>query len=117
MLCVLKIITFRFTLNYNISFYNSLTFRFGGLSTYLEQLNVLLNPVKKELLNPVKTEKPTAADRASNSDVMLYMEQQMAKVETFCKQQAAQSSGINLLHYNDLLRQIKVIRERRETAK
>nr|DAX16941.1 MAG TPA: hypothetical protein [Caudoviricetes sp.] len=29
--CVLKIITFRFTLNYNISFYNSLTFRFGGL--------------------------------------------------------------------------------------
>jgi len=85
--------------------------------TYLEQLNVLLNPVKKELLNPVKTEKPTAADRASNSDVMLYMEQQMAKVETFCKQQAAQSSGINLLHYNDLLRQIKVIRERRETAK
>ena len=85
--------------------------------TYLEQLNVLLNPVKKELLNPVKTEKPTAADRASNSDVMLYMEQQMAKVETFCKQQAAQSSGINLLHYNDLLRQIKLIRERRETAK
>lgn len=85
--------------------------------TYLEQLNVLLNPVKKELLNPVKTEKPTAADRASNSDVVLYMEQQMAKVETFCKQQAAQSSGINLLHYNDLLRQIKLIRERRETAK
>ena len=30
--CVLKIITFRFTLNYNISFYNSLTFRFGGLN-------------------------------------------------------------------------------------
>ena len=30
--CVLKIITFRFTLNYNISFYNSLTFRFGGLT-------------------------------------------------------------------------------------
>ena len=36
--CVLKIITFRFTLNYNISFYNSLTFRFGGLKSELKKL-------------------------------------------------------------------------------
>lgn len=36
--CVLKIITFRFTLNYNISFYNSLTFRFGGLIKVVYEL-------------------------------------------------------------------------------
>lgn len=38
-MCVLKIITFRFTLNYNISFYNSLTFRFGGL-IWKQKLNI-----------------------------------------------------------------------------
>ena len=35
---------------------------------YVEQIN--------NLLNPVKTDKPTAADRASNSDIMLYLMQQ-----------------------------------------
>lgn len=30
--CVLKIITFRFTLKHHFSFYNSLTFRFGGFN-------------------------------------------------------------------------------------
>nr|DAX93661.1 MAG TPA: hypothetical protein [Caudoviricetes sp.] len=40
--CVLKIITFRFTLNYNISFYNSLTFRFGGLTNQpLKPIHIL----------------------------------------------------------------------------
>ena len=76
---------------------------------YVEQIN--------NLLNPVKTDKPTAADRASNSDIMLYLMQQLDTIEQFCKTQAAQSEGINLLHYNDLLRQIKLIRERRVTVK
>ena len=76
---------------------------------YVEQIN--------HLLNPVKTDKPTAADRASNSDIMLYLMQQLDTIEQFCKAQAAQSEGINLLHYNDLLRQIKLIRERRVTVK
>ena len=51
--CVLKIITFRFTLNYNISFYNSLTFRFGGLSDKLREKGYLFFFVidKDKLLN------------------------------------------------------------------
>ena len=48
---------------------------------------------------------------------MLYLMQHLDTVEQFCKAQAAQSEGINLLHYNDLLRQIKLIRERRVTVK
>ena len=76
---------------------------------YVDQLNTLLNPVPKD--------KASAADRASNSDIMLYLMQQLDTVEQFCKAQAAQSEGINLLHYNDLLRQIKLIRERRVTVK
>ena len=76
---------------------------------YVEQLDSLLNPVKKE--------KPTPADRANSSDAMLYMEQHLAKIEAFCKAQAAQSKDIDLLHYNDLLRQLKLIRERRVVVK
>lgn len=76
---------------------------------YVDQLNTLLNPVPKD--------KASVADRASNSDIMLYLMQQLDTVEQFCKAQAAQSEGINLLHYNDLLRQIKLIRERRVTVK
>ncbi|WP_314666182.1 zinc-dependent metalloprotease [Prevotella aurantiaca] len=76
---------------------------------YVEQLDSLLNPAKKE--------KPTPADRANSSDAMLYMEQHLAKIEAFCKAQAAQSKDIDLLHYNDLLRQLKLIRERRVVVK
>lgn len=76
---------------------------------YVEQLDNLLNPAKKE--------KPTAADRANTSDAMLYVEQHLAKIEDFCKAQAAQSKDIDLLHYNDLLRQLKLIRERRVVVK
>lgn len=76
---------------------------------YVEQLDSLLNPAKKERLTP--------ADRANSSDAMLYMEQHLAKIEAFCKAQAAQSKDIDLLHYNDLLRQLKLIRERRVVVK
>lgn len=76
---------------------------------YVEQLDSLLNPAKKE--------KPTPADRANSSDAMLYMEQHLTKIEAFCKAQAAQSKDIDLLHYNDLLRQLKLIRERRVVVK
>lgn len=76
---------------------------------YVEQLDSLLNPAKKE--------KPTPADHANSSDAMLYMEQHLAKIEAFCKAQAAQSKDIDLLHYNDLLRQLKLIRERRVVVK
>jgi hypothetical protein len=76
---------------------------------YVEQLDSLLNPAKKE--------KPTPADRANSSDAMLYMVQHLAKIEAFCKAQAAQSKDIDLLHYNDLLRQLKLIRERRVVVK
>ena len=77
--------------------------------TYVEQLNAILNPVK--------TEKAGTADRIQSSDVLLYAEQQLDTIEKFCKIQAAHSTGINLMHYNDLLRQLKLIRERRVTVK
>ena len=77
--------------------------------TYVEQLNAILNPVK--------TEKAGAADRIQSSDVLLYAEQQLDTIEKFCKTQATHSTGINLMHYNDLLRQLKLIRERRVTVK
>ncbi|WP_455075224.1 zinc-dependent metalloprotease [Prevotella fusca] len=77
--------------------------------SYVDQMNCLLNPIQKE--------KPTAADRANSSDIMLYLMQHLDTVEQFCKAQAMQSEGIDLLHYNDLLRQIKLIRERRVTVK
>ena len=41
----------------------------------------------------------------------------LQKVEDFCKQQAQVESGINKLHYEDLLREIKLIRDRRTTVK
>lgn len=63
-MCVLKIITFRFTLNYNISFYNSLTFRFGGLITSLKRPHIVvtwkesvrksLGDIKVEVDNPAR---------------------------------------------------------------
>ncbi|MCR5077094.1 MAG: zinc-dependent metalloprotease [Prevotella sp.] len=76
---------------------------------YVDQLNTLLNPVQKD--------KPSASDRAGQSDVMLYIGQQLDRIEQFCTAQAAVSKGIDLLHYNDLLRQLKLIRERRVTVR
>ncbi len=78
---------------------------------YVQLLNGLLNPTEADLKG--------ATGRLYNTDATLYLVQHLQKVEDFCKAQAADldSSDINALHYNDLLRELKLIRERRTTVK
>lgn len=76
---------------------------------YLENINSLLNPTEKD--------KAGINARANNSDIQLYVEQHLDRVERFCQAQAATASGIDKLHYADLLRQIKLIKEERVTVK
>lgn len=76
---------------------------------YLENINSLLNPTDKD--------KAGINARANNSDVQLYVEQHLDRMERFCQAQAATASGIDKLHYADLLRQIKLIKEERVTVK
>jgi len=48
---------------------------------------------------------------------MLYVMQHLQQIEDYCRQQQAQATGINALHFEDLLREVKLIRERRTTVK
>ena len=77
---------------------------------YVQNLDNLLNPSETELKN-------TTTRRYYNNDATLYALQHLDQVEAFCTQQQSAASGINLLHYQDLLRQVKLIRERRTTVK
>ena len=77
--------------------------------SYVQNLNSLLNPSEADLKG--------AMSRNYNSDAMLYVLQNLQKVETYCQQQMKASEGINALHFEDLLREIKLIRERRTTVK
>ena len=76
---------------------------------YVQNLNSLLNPTEADLKGVL--------GRNYNSDAMLYVEQHVKQVEDYCQQQAKSSSDINALHYQDLLRQLKLLRERRTTVK
>jgi hypothetical protein len=68
------------------------------------------------LLNP--DEKTRKSDNAYyNSDAILYASQNLDKVDTYVRLQAAKAIGINKIHYNDILRQIKLIRERQTNIK
>ena len=77
--------------------------------SYVQNLNTLLNPSATDLKG--------AMGQSYNSDAMLYVLQNLKKVEDFCQQQMKSSDGINALHYEDLLREIKLIRDRRTTVK
>ena len=77
--------------------------------SYVQNLNSLLNPSEADLKG--------AMSRSYNSDAMLYVLQNLQKVETYCQQQMKASEGINALHFEDLLREIKLIRKRRTTVK
>lgn len=77
--------------------------------SYVQNLNSLLNPSEAELKG--------AMSRSYNSDAILYVLQNLQKVDTYCQQQIKASEGINALHFEDLLREIKLIRERRTTVK
>ena len=67
------------------------------------------------ILNPNTQEKGTANTTALRSDALLYAEQHLDQVEASLK--AQQSTGINARHYQNLLLQIKKIREKYESGK
>ena len=72
---------------------------------YVSQLNKLLNP----------GENPSYNNRLDSNDAMLYLQKHLNSVEEYCKQQkAAADGGINALHYENLLREINLIRERQQ---
>ncbi|MGI6242685.1 MAG: zinc-dependent metalloprotease [Prevotella sp.] len=74
--------------------------------TYLEALNIIVNPTQKQLTG--------YASDAQRSDALLYVLQHLDTIESFCKQQKAVSSAgsINALHYDNMLIQVKKIREK-----
>lgn len=76
--------------------------------SYIDCMNTLLNPDDK-------TKK--SDEIYYNSDAILYASQNLDKVDNYVKAQAAKATGINKIHYNDILRQIKLIRDRQITIK
>lgn len=82
-----------------------------------------------QLLNP--SEKPQRASNLSQmfatgsggnsssltSDALLYVQMLLDKVETYCQAQQAQSIGVNAMHYKDLLRQIKRVKDKQTSVK
>ena len=75
-------------------------------NAYMENIDKILNPTN-----------PNGVPLSVHSDVNLYVEQHLQGIEDFCTQQTAVSSGINRLHYNDILRQIRLTRERMTTVR
>ena len=59
--------------------------------------------------------KSAANQRSYNTDALLYVALQLKKLEDYCRQQlAAQgTTELNRLHYEDVLRELKLINERR----
>ena len=76
--------------------------------SYIDCMNTLLNPDDK-------TKK--SDEIYYNSDAILYASQNLDKVDNYVKAQATKATGINKIHYNDILRQIKLIRERQTNIK
>ena len=63
--------------------------------SYVQNLNDLLNPTAQDQKNYAIQ---------YHTDAILYVMQNLQKVEDYCKQQVQAQSGINKLHYEDLLR-------------
>ena len=89
---------------------------------YLSCINSILNPEKKDEAKNVATPlvrllKVGSSSNAISSDATLYVLQHLNKVESYCKSRSASAMGINKLHYDELLQQIKLIKERRTTVK
>ncbi len=74
---------------------------------YLDELGNLINAPEKTPSN----------QRATSSDAVLYLLQHLGKIEDYVKQQADGSTTLNALHYQDLKDRIKLIRDKRVTAK
>ena len=67
------------------------------------------------VLNPSDQDKGGINTTAQRSDAVLYAEQHLDQVEDYLKRQ--QTTGINARHYQNLLLQIKKIREKYESGK
>lgn len=76
--------------------------------TYVQFLGTILNPSEKE--------QNSVTVNARRSDAILYVEQHFNKLEQYLRQQPA-GSDLNGLHYQSLLRQMKIIREKYESGK
>lgn len=83
---------------------------------YVELINKILNPEKVKTLVNVNPRLMRRA-RPVNSDLQLYVADNLDKVEAFCKKQLTNLSGINAQHFKDLLRQIKLVKDRMITVK
>ena len=84
-------------------------FRRQQQRSYVDLLGIALNPA------PTTTPAGNSSTTTQRSDAMLYIEQHLDKVEQYLK--AQQASGINALHYKNLLLRIKKIREKYESGK
>ena len=70
--------------------------------TYVDLLDKLVNTPEKTL----------STQRTDGSDVQLYLLQHLGKLEQYLK--AQQASGLNALHYDDLLDRVQLIRDKRK---
>ena len=90
---------------------------------YINKVNTLLNPAKQQAPSAAVSALAKAlgggqsASGGVSSDAVLYLLEHLEKIETFVKGEAARSTGINKLHYEELLREIKLIHDRRTTVK
>lgn len=75
--------------------------------SYLDNIDKVLNPTNRDKIGPNA--------KAYNSDAILYVKLHLDKIEQFVKKQLVNSAQgtINRMHYEDLLEQIKLVRERR----
>jgi hypothetical protein len=67
------------------------------------------------MLNPSEQDKSSINTTAQRSDALLYAEQHLDQVEDWLKRQ--QATGLNARHYQNLLLQIKKIREKYKSGK
>lgn len=85
---------------------------------YIDNLNKLINATapKASTVATATAAAPPTASRAANTDALLYVWSHLDTVEQHCKAQQAKSNGLNALHYQDLLRQLKQIRDKKYKA-
>lgn len=75
---------------------------------YLDKLNLVLNPSRGG------AEKASGSAAGSvSSDTELYLLQHLDKIEAYAKERQAASTGIDKLHYADIVQQVELIRARR----
>lgn len=83
---------------------------------YLRRLQRTYVQFLGNMLNPSEKDQNSVTINARRSDAILYVEQHFNKLEQYLRQQPA-GSDLNGLHYQSLLRQMKIIREKYESGK